>query len=151
MAQQWCQGNMTFGIYCHLQGVKLKEDMEPMEWSLEHRRAMDTVWRHNSDVSLLWSSMPHSFFVLCSAFCLVLPFLLSHCSCLCHAVCPRSFPCLILKESHMREAGAVHDGSTGHTHLSGLADICSRSVEEGDTIRLLRAIHHPCSYVLCAL
>lgn len=44
----------------------------------------------------------------------------------------------------MREPGVLYDdGSRGHTHHSAPADICSLSVEEGNTIRLLRAIHHP--------
>lgn len=53
------------------------------------------------------------------------------------------------KESHMREHGTPYDGSRGHTHHSALADICSLSVEEGNTIRLLGAIHHPQLW-LCA-
>lgn len=36
----------------------------------------------------------------------------------------------------------LHDGSRGHTHHSALADIHSVFVEEGNTIGLLKAIHH---------
>lgn len=47
------------------------------------------------------------------------------------------------RESRMREPGTPYDWSRGHTHHSALPDICSLSAEEGNTFRLLRAIHHP--------
>lgn len=52
------------------------------------------------------------------------------------------YPCVYSTRKATWE-NLVHDGSRGHTHHSALADICSLSVEQGNTIRLLRAIHHP--------